>query len=321
MAHEITSTDGLVLHKEEAWHGLGTIVEDAPTPQEALQIAGLDWTVKQTEGVGDGNVHSDGWTLNYRSDNNDVLGCVTSGYQPIQNETVARFCEELSMDTVVKVESAGSLFSGKRLWFLLKADTFDVGNDDPVVPYVLIANGHDGSLSFSARPTSVRVVCNNTLSWALGKKGQVFNLRHTQNIMTRVDEARTQLRKYLGGLEDFQEVCEHLRNTEVTREEVENFFYDMYNKCVETIPTEIKTDADYDKKQRASRSIWEICNNFDSEREVAGTTYWNAFNASSRWLQNRNRTKDSDMRAYNKLMGASNDKTSTAFKLAMQHAD
>ena len=57
MAHEITSTDGLVLHKEEAWHGLGTIVEDAPTPQEALQIAGLDWTVKQTEGVGDGNVH------------------------------------------------------------------------------------------------------------------------------------------------------------------------------------------------------------------------------------------------------------------------
>lgn len=47
MAHEITSRDGLVLHKNAAWHGLGTIVQDAPTTREALKLASLDWSVEQ----------------------------------------------------------------------------------------------------------------------------------------------------------------------------------------------------------------------------------------------------------------------------------
>ena len=33
--------------REKPWHGLGTIVAEAPTSQEALRIAGLDWNVCQ----------------------------------------------------------------------------------------------------------------------------------------------------------------------------------------------------------------------------------------------------------------------------------
>ncbi len=47
MAHEITQNDGLVLNKRSAWHNLGTIVDKAPTIDEALKIAKLDWTVDQ----------------------------------------------------------------------------------------------------------------------------------------------------------------------------------------------------------------------------------------------------------------------------------
>lgn len=330
MAHEITRTDGLVLHKKRAWHGLGTIVEEAPTPNDALKIAGLDWEVTQTMGVrgstsnGD-TFHSDKWVLNVRSDTSEVLGCVTSNYVPIQNNDVAQFCEELSMDTVIKVESAGSLFGGKRLWFLLKADTFDLGKDgreDPVAPYVLVANSHDSSLAFSARPTSVRVVCNNTLSWAMSRRENVFNLRHTGSILSRVPEARASLRKYLGGLEDFKVACAHLRDTTISRDDIQKFFFQMYERCVESIPAEIPgmTEDDERKRDKAVDSIWEVSNNFDAELGVAGQTYWNAFNASSRWLQNRNKSKNPDTLMYNKVMGAANDNTSKAFNLALSLA-
>ena len=47
MAHEITQHDNVVLHRTPAWHGLGIVVKDAPTPIEALKIAGLDWNVEQ----------------------------------------------------------------------------------------------------------------------------------------------------------------------------------------------------------------------------------------------------------------------------------
>ena len=326
MAHGITTTDGLVLHKKEAWHGLGTIVEDAPTPDEALQLANLDWEVLQTDKIwgctDESTVESDKWKLNYRSDNNEILGCVTSGYQPIQNRELAKFCEELSMDTVVKVESAGSLFGGKRLWFLLKADTFDLGKygrEDPVVPYVLVSNGHDGSMSFSAQPTSIRVVCNNTLSWAMEQKNNVFSLRHTQNLMSRVGDARKQMQDYLGGLDTFKEACTSLREKKITREEIQSFFHTMYTKCVEPIPTNPKNEEENRAAIRATKSIWEVCNNFDAELGIAGQTYWNAFNASSRWLQNRQNSRNDDTRNYNKVMGNASNNTTKAFKLALEY--
>ena len=33
--------------KEKAWHGLGTIVEHYPSSDEALKLAGLDYTVEK----------------------------------------------------------------------------------------------------------------------------------------------------------------------------------------------------------------------------------------------------------------------------------
>ena len=33
--------------REKPWHGLGTMVEDAPDSREALIAAGLDWDVVQ----------------------------------------------------------------------------------------------------------------------------------------------------------------------------------------------------------------------------------------------------------------------------------
>lgn len=32
--------------REKPWHGLGKMVQEAPTSAEALKLAGLDWTVE-----------------------------------------------------------------------------------------------------------------------------------------------------------------------------------------------------------------------------------------------------------------------------------
>lgn len=332
--HGITETDGVVFHKEKAWHGLGTIVEDAPTTDEALQLAGMDWLVLQTPeigaAVGGHVIQTDKWQLNVRDDTGDILGCVSSGYQPIQNHDLAKFASDLSMDSVVKVESAGSLFGGKKVWFLLKTDTFNVGPaDDPVTPYILLANGHDGSLSFTGMTTSVRVVCNNTLSWAMAGSGKVFNYKHTENIRTRLPDARKKMNDALVGRQDFEDACKHLRNRTMTTEQVQSFFLEVYARVVDPI---VKTTAEEravpygedstltDRRyENAFSNIYDMSMTFDMERDVAGATYWNAFNATSRWLQNRTR-KGGDTQAVNKVMGAAADNTSKAFKMALAAA-
>lgn len=35
--------------REKPWHGLGTIVSEAPDSQKALELAGLDWNVIQKD--------------------------------------------------------------------------------------------------------------------------------------------------------------------------------------------------------------------------------------------------------------------------------
>ena len=52
MAHNLNFNENTGKHsffsvKEKAWHGLGQIVESYPTSAEAIQFAGLDYTVEK----------------------------------------------------------------------------------------------------------------------------------------------------------------------------------------------------------------------------------------------------------------------------------
>ncbi len=35
--------------REKPWHGIGTVVQDAPDSKEAIRLAGLDWKVTQKD--------------------------------------------------------------------------------------------------------------------------------------------------------------------------------------------------------------------------------------------------------------------------------
>src|SRR5207253_5939986 len=101
MAHEIQSHDNVVLHKTAAWHGLGVVVQDAPTPKEALKIAGLDWEVQQwpcSATDGESRIALHNTVANVRSDTKQSLGIVKTVYQPIQNADLADFCELLAKE-------------------------------------------------------------------------------------------------------------------------------------------------------------------------------------------------------------------------------
>lgn len=71
--------------REKPWHGLGTIVAEAPASKEALRLAGLDWTVEQTPIY---TTHGivEGYKANVRSTDGQFLGVVTDRYKVIQNQ-------------------------------------------------------------------------------------------------------------------------------------------------------------------------------------------------------------------------------------------
>jgi phage/plasmid-like protein (TIGR03299 family) len=347
MAHEIEKHDGLVLHKHAAWHGLGTVVEDAPTPREALKIAGLDWGVVQypmvaIKDAGDPltgrapqGVNVPGYRANYRSDCDVMLGMVSDNYVPIQNAELADFCEALAeQGDTVKVESAGSIRNGQKLWFLLKGESFSVRRDDEVIPYYCISNGHDGLTALRCTPTTVRVVCSNTLHMVIPRSegvkavkknmGQaVFTAHHTRLIKQRVEEAKAALGLYGKALDATREAMDHLGNKEINQAVAQEFLARAYTKDFGDVPANPKDKKEMDAEWKFKQAYMEIMNRFEAERQLAGNTMWNIFNAYTGWLQNdrvvniNDVTRANESRMSSKLFGVDAERAHSALNLAL----
>ena len=94
MSAGLLSYDWMLSVKERPWHGIGTVVNDAPTSDEAIKIAKLDWQVSQEPIYGNGKV-VEGVYANVRSDTQDVLGIVKSKYRIYQNDESFSFVDDI----------------------------------------------------------------------------------------------------------------------------------------------------------------------------------------------------------------------------------
>lgn len=206
MAHKIDESKGksaFISFQQPAWHGLGKVFNTDLTVENALHDAGLDYHVQKSPNIhriGDVDTVSTSSFFTYRTDTKDVLGSrLGPDYTVYQNVDALAVVDEMLKDGKVKIETAGAVDEGKRVFVCLKLQQpIVIGGNDAVDQYVLLANSHDGSLAITAMPTNVRVVCWNTLSAALSGAKANHKIRHTTNAKSRVEEAF----RIMGLLED-----------------------------------------------------------------------------------------------------------------------
>ncbi len=189
MAHMIETMFSV---REKPWHGLGTIVMEAPASAEALKLAGLGWKVVQEPVYTDNRELIKGYKANVRSSDRRVLGVVSDRYKVVQNTDAFSFTDEL-LGKGVKYETAGSLQEGKKVWLLARLPKEYVIAGERISSYLVFSNTHDGSGSVKVAVTPVRVVCNNTLNLALETAKRSFSMIHTGNIHDKIQEAKDTL--------------------------------------------------------------------------------------------------------------------------------
>lgn len=208
--------------REKPWHGLGTVVSDAPTSAEALRLAGLDWTVVQEPIYTEFNEAVEGYRANVRDSDRKILGVVSDRYKVVQNTDAFSFTDEL-LGKGVRYETAGSLQEGRKVWLLARLPREYIIAGERISPYLVFSNTHDGSGSVKVAVTPIRVVCNNTLNLALDTAKRSFSMIHTGNIQDKIQEARDTLfmaEEYMDclGIE-----FEQLRRRKVTDAQVKEY--------------------------------------------------------------------------------------------------
>lgn len=216
--------------RQVPWHGLGTMVQEAPTSEDALHIAELDWRVEQTPVFTDAGIEIPGYKANRRDTDGSILGIVSDRYKIVQNTEAFEFTDAIvgeTEDGVVKYETAGSLCGGKRIWLLAKMPTKKVLDDD-VEPYMFFSNSHDGTGSIKVGMTPVRIVCANTLAIALNTAKRQWSTKHVGDMQSKLEEAKLCLRMADSYMANLDVEADRLANAKLYREQIEEILDEMF---------------------------------------------------------------------------------------------
>lgn len=178
--------------REKPWHGLGTMVAEAPNSKDALRLAGLNGKVLQEPVYTENEELIQGYKANVRDTDRKVLGVVTDRYKVIQNEEAFAFTDTL-LGEGVRYETAGSLQEGRRVWMLARLPREFIIGGERISPYMVFSNTHDGSGAVKTALTPIRVVCNNTLNLALRTAKRSWSMIHTGDISGKIEEAKNTL--------------------------------------------------------------------------------------------------------------------------------
>ena len=260
--------------REKPWHGLGTMVAEAPTSADAMRLAGLNWEVNPLPIYTAEGVEIPNYEANTRSSDGTVLGIVSNRYKIVQNGEAFDFTDAL-LGEGIRYETAGSLNGGKRIWLLGKMPERYIAGDK-FEPYICFTNTHDGSGAVRVCMTPIRVVCNNTLNMALGSAKRNWSAVHKGNIGAKLEEARTTLQLadvYLKGLE---EKADRLANDKMS--------YDETVKAIETILPILPNATDRQKETvKTARDSIMACV-FAPDLEQFLYTKWGLINAVSDYI-------------------------------------
>lgn len=289
-----------------AWHGLAKVVQDPPaTSREAMVLAGCDWQVEtrplfvlpdeailgehNTEVV-DPALPTDSAAsalrrsrrapayATVRVTDRRILGVVGEEYTVVQNEKAFSFFDPFLARKELAFESAGALWGGSRVFVQARVlgSEADVLPGDPVRPYLLLSNSHDGSLAVDVRFTPVRVVCHNTLSAALNddEKAPRLSVRHTSG----VEDA----------LEAIQGVVEVTKRAFETSMEQYRFLASREVKGLETVYVRRLMGKADDEPFRSEAKVVELMH-AGVGQDIAGVagTWWGAFNGVAEWIDYR----------------------------------
>lgn len=237
--------------RTKPWHGLGTIVAEAPDSKAALGYAGLDWNVIRREVFTEEGLRIPGYYANVRDSDFTTLGIVSERYHVVQNQEAFAFTDQL-LGEGVTYETAGALQGGKIVWMLAKMPEKYIIAGDEITPYFVIMNSHNGSTGLHAALTPIRVVCQNTLNLALSTAKRSWTTRHTENILGRVNEAEKTLFMADQYMTELGKEIEHLSQIKLTDSKVIRMMEDFYPVSAEMSDGQKKNNQKLleDMKQR-----------------------------------------------------------------------
>jgi len=302
MAHELNfrqdGTAEMFSLRKSPWHGLGKIIDFELNDSQVADTAGLNWNVlekpvyHETNGVYDA---IKGEKCLVREDTQQVLSVVSNEYRVFQNKETIELMRKIAGETGKIVwETAGVLSNSKTIWVLGKLPELEIKlrGDDKTESYMLITNGHGNARSLQVLPTTVRVLCSNTLSMATmggqkqrrknmedGKFNKAtlstgFGIHHDGNLDKAVEDVVTAYQQFAKDRLVTQEIMEQMCDVKMSRGDSIEYWNRVFGMPIDEAADETVKAR---KLKYESERLQKLQDLLDSPTcnapEIAGTAY------------------------------------------------
>ena len=297
MAHHI---ENMAFVGATPWHGLGSQLSQNQPLEVWQREAGMDWHIEESpvrfvagENSHLGSIHSyPEQKVLYRSDTKAPLSVVSNRYKVVQPNEVLEFYRDLTEYAGYELETAGVLKGGKKFWALARTGQSSVlkGRDE-VNGYLLLATSCDGTLATMATPTTVRVVCNNTLAIAVNGASQAIRVPHSTEFNPQ--RVKQQLGISVSQWSEFMYRMKTLSERKVKPKEALQYFLQVI--C--------STDTDLDDRKqlpqhRALQKVQDLYQGLGRGAQLvsAQDTAWGLLNAVTEFVDHEKRARSTDYR-------------------------
>lgn len=296
---------------EPAWHGLGTRIENGfISPKEALELAGMNWRVNTEPCYLADGTRVPKTMITRRDTDGVILGTVGDRYHPLQNEDAFNWFEPFIESKSASFETAGSLKDGKVVWVLAKTniETQEVVKNDAIESYILLSHSHDGTLSIRGGFTPQRVVCWNTLSAAhKNANSKLLRMKHTKNTNIALEKVREIMdiaqQDFISTVEQYK----FLASKSINKKDLERY-----------ITMAFGGDEENEIRKSTLERV-EYLFETGMGHELAGKTYWGAYNAANEYL-NYEKGRTQDNRLHTLWFGTGVEQNSKMLQIAVDMA-
>jgi len=327
--HELEFVNGeaaMAYAGEVPWHGLGKKVPSDLSPEQMLTTAGLDWEVESRPlfyKTAEGNMKQTKKRAIVRVTDDKLMTVVSDEWNPVQNLQAFKFFDDFVKSGNMEMHTAGSLKGGKLVWAMAKInDSFEIFGGDKVDGYLLFSNPHEFGRSIDVRFTPVRVVCNNTLSFALdSESASSVKVSHRQSF--NPDEVKSTLGIAKEQLDLYKAKAEFLGNKRFKKADLLEYF----NNIFPSMSYDEEKRKDIEEKglyriQPVSRQAKECFNSLETQpgAKFKRGSWWQAFNAVT-YVTDHKLGRDRDARLTSAWYGTNSKRKDKALQDAIEYAE
>lgn len=339
MSHALDFSNGranIAYRGETPWHGYGDVIGENDSLEDIIKKAGLDHSIVAvpSQYVWNDEVRTVPNRVQLvRSDTGESLSEMSGNtYKIRQPSEIVEFFRNLCEGNELQMNVAGSLHGGRKIWAMAErlgheaeikvGKTKKSGTGDIIKPYVLLVESYDGTHATTGRFTSVRVVCQNTLSLSgmIDAKTQVKQ-KHSQDF--DIKGMQIELAKFDEDFASYIDYLQEMATFKMSEQDVLRYFSKLYAPEVFLDPEDWqKSSVDMERPTtNAKNNVISLLEHYEDNLghalSSADGTLYGALQTVTFFQDHEARTKG-NKRWESATIGAGNRKKNEALNLAMQ---